>query len=218
MSGPHLIPELQALLDVATTKEANRQARLKISSTRRDDRGAAFVLLPEVTQRAIVSLVWETTKLPRDPAIKNLQRKLDEMDVALEPLRQTNEELALLLNNRDNQLSDRGEEIQELRAMNTNMERELVEYRKTKNVPREQQEATLTKERQQERADTREATATWTIDQRYEAFLQSAELYKEAVCECKTTQINYQGVTKQVANIRHKLSVIDKAIKNIQAP
>ncbi|MDP3092830.1 MAG: hypothetical protein Q8N04_19315 [Nitrospira sp.] len=218
MSEHHLIPELQALLEVVETKEANRQARLKISSTRLNDRGAAFVLLPEETQRAIVNLVRETTRLPRDPAIKDLQRQLDEKDVALEPLRQTNEELALLLNNRDNQLSDRGKEIAELRAMNTKMERELVECRKQKNVPREQQEATLTKERQEERAKTREATVTWTIDQRYEAFLQSAELYKEAVCECKTTQINCQGVTKQVANIRHKLSVIDKAIKNIQAP
>lgn len=218
MSGPHLIPELQALLEVVATKEAERQASLKISSTQLNDRGAAFVWIPEVTQRAIVNLVWETTSLPLDFAITDLQRQLEEKDAAIEPLRQTNEELARLLNNRDNQLSDRGEEIKELRAVNTKMERELVECRKQNNVPREKQEATLTKERQQERADTREATATWTIDQRYEAFLQSAELYKEAVCECKTTQINCQGVTKQVANIRHKLSVIDKAIKNIQAP
>lgn len=218
MFGPHLIPELEELLNLVETKEASRQGPLNTSPPHWDDRRAAFVYVPEVTQRAIVHLLREMTALPLDFAIKDFQRQLNEKDAALEPLRQTNEELALLINNRDNQLSDRGEEIKELRAANTKMERELVECRKQRNVPREQQEARLTKERQQERADKREATATWTIDQRYEAFLQSAELYKEAVCECKTTQINCQGVTKQVANIRHKLSVIDKAIKNIQAP
>ena len=218
MVEKRVIPELQALLKVVATKEAKRQARLKISPSRLDDRGAAFVWIPEDTQRAIVNLVRQTTKLPRDPAIKDLQRQLEEKDAAIERLNQEPEELRLLLNNRQNQLSDFGLEIRTLRLANAEQERKLAQCLKEKNVLREDAEAKLSKVRKEERANTQEATAPWNIDQRYEAFLQSAELYKETVCECKTSQINRRSVAKQLVQIRRKLSVIDDAIKGIEIP
>lgn len=218
MTGPHLIPELQALLDVVAAKEAERQARLMISSTQLNDRGAAFVWIPEDTQRAVVNLVRETTSLPLDFAIKDLQRQLDEKDAAIERLRKEPEELRNLLNKRDNQLSDLSLENATLRLANAEQERKLVQCLKEKNVLREDAEAKLSKARKEERANTQEATAPWTIDQRYEALLQSAELYKEAVCECKTNLINRQSVTKQLAKIRHKLTILENAISGIETP
>lgn len=214
MVEKRVIPELQALLKVVATKEAKRQARLKISPSRLDDRGAAFVWVPEDTQRAIVNLVRETTRLPRDPAIKDLQRQLEEKDAALERLNQEPEELRLLLNNRDNQLSDRGEEIQELRAMNAEQERKLAQCLKEKNVLREGSEAKLSKVRKAERAITQEATAGQSLDERFESFLAAVSMYLNALKAPEVKELEPAKIAEHFKLVRARLLKIDDEVRD----
>jgi len=49
MFEPHLIPELEELLNLVEAKEASRHGPLNTSPPHWNDRGAAFVYLPEVT-------------------------------------------------------------------------------------------------------------------------------------------------------------------------
>jgi len=159
-----------------------------------------------------VRLLRETTALPLNLAIKDLQRQLDEKDAAIERLRKEPEELGDLLNKRDNQLSASGQEIMKLEVANAKLLRALADFQKKEQKERAQQEANRSKVRKEERAQILEATSGQSPDDRFESVLAAISVYLTALDTSEVKQLGPAKLAEHFKIVRSRLMKIDDEV------
>jgi chromosome segregation ATPase len=207
-----LIPELQELLERSRSQRKRAKGSSKTSARLVDDRAAAFVYLPESTQAAIVKLVWDYARMPASVAVRGLRRQIEAKEMEIQSLRQAPEALQERVDELDKTLSERGREIMQLRVLNETQLEELMTLRQARQKERERDEARRTRQRKQDRVQAQQAITAHSLEDRYEDLLKAAEFYKEAVSGEKAKTLDYKRVVRQIADIRKKLTTIERAI------